>query len=145
MGQLTSDSSGRPLALLGAAAESGRWAELRAKSPEARSDMALSIEALLQQMSRLKSSSGLVGKVCTTVIAVAPSMAAIAWAVKVPWVSALALLLAHDALCAGHVSAGAGPMHRKPSHARVKIALPLRVERRAPESPRAIDSCSIKG
>ena len=27
MGQLTSDSSGRPLALLGAAAESGRWAD----------------------------------------------------------------------------------------------------------------------
>jgi len=69
--------------------------------------MALSIEALLQQMSRLKSSSGLVGKMCTTEIAVAPSMAAIAWAVKLPWVSALALLLADDALCAGHVSAGA--------------------------------------
>ncbi len=29
MGQLTSDSSGRPLALLGAAAESGRWTDER--------------------------------------------------------------------------------------------------------------------
>ena len=69
--------------------------------------MALSIETPFQQVSRLKLPGGLVGKVCTALIVVAPSMAAIAWAVKLPWVSTLALLLGYDALGAGHVSAGA--------------------------------------
>jgi len=48
--------------------------------------MALSIETPFQQVSRLKLPDGLVGKVCTALIVVAPSMAAIAWAVKLPWV-----------------------------------------------------------
>lgn len=77
--------------------------------------MAPSIEALLQQVSRLKLPGGLVGKVCTTLIVVAPSMAAIAWAVKPTWVSALALLFGHDALLAGHVSAGAARAVRSTS------------------------------
>ena len=42
--------------------------------------MAPSMEAA----SRLKSPGGLVGKVCTTLIAVALSTAAIAWAVRLP-------------------------------------------------------------
>ena len=78
--------------------------------------MALSIETPFQQVSRLKLPGGLVGKVCTTLIAVALSMAAIDWAVKRPWVSALALPLGHDAtLRAGHVSASAARAVRSTS------------------------------
>ena len=73
--------------------------------------MALGIEAV----SRLKLPGGFVGKVCITLTAVAPSMAAIAWAVKLAWVSALALLLGRDALRASHVPAGAARAARSTS------------------------------
>ena len=51
------------------------------------------IQTILHNVSKIRLPGGMVGKVCTVLIVVAIAMAGIAWTVKLPWVSALAIVL----------------------------------------------------
>ncbi|MDP2861863.1 MAG: hypothetical protein Q8N95_03630 [Desulfobacterales bacterium] len=51
----------------------------------------IDIHSILDSVSKIKLSGGVVGKVCTVLICVALAFAIIAWSVTVAWVSAIAL------------------------------------------------------
>ncbi len=51
------------------------------------------LQKILHNVSKIKLSGGIVGKVCIVLIVVALSMAAMAWSVKLEWVSVIAIIL----------------------------------------------------
>jgi hypothetical protein len=55
--------------------------------------MGFDLQSIIRNVSKIRLPGGMVGKVCTVLIVVAVAIAAIAWSVKVVWVSVLALVL----------------------------------------------------
>jgi hypothetical protein len=55
--------------------------------------MPFGLEGILRNVSKIKLKGGVVGKVSVVLIVVALAMAAIAWSVRVPWISVVALVL----------------------------------------------------
>jgi hypothetical protein len=51
------------------------------------------LQSILRNTSKIKLPGGMVGKVCKVLIVVALSIAAIAWSVRILWVSALSIVL----------------------------------------------------
>jgi hypothetical protein len=51
------------------------------------------LQSILHHVSKIRLPGGMVGKVCMVLIIVALSMVAIAWSVKIVWVSALTVIL----------------------------------------------------
>jgi hypothetical protein len=57
------------------------------------SPLKIDLSQMFGSVSNIKLRGGVVGKVCTVLIVVAPAIAAIAWAVREVWVSVLGLVL----------------------------------------------------
>jgi CHASE2 domain-containing sensor protein len=55
--------------------------------------MPFGLEGILRNVSKIKLKGGVVGKVSVVLIVVSLAMAAIAWSVRVPWISVVALVL----------------------------------------------------